>query len=232
MKREAFLFGFFVYSSVPLNILLEVFMEILLGLFGISLVLAPLILALINADRLRSLTRRMQRLEFSILRQQQELEGLTRKITPVATEPTKDEIKSEPKAVKPEPGPQVQPPLAEAVKVPMQSIESSPQFPPPPIAPHKTRSNREWEALIGGKVLNRVGALALILGVGFFLKYAFDNEWISETVRVVMGAIAGASALVGSSRVHKKGFEIFSQGLVGAGVFDSVSLCVRCIQLL
>ena len=42
---------------------------------------------------------------------------------------------------------------------------------PEPAAPSKTRE--EWEAFVGGKLLNRIGALALILGVGFFLKYAF-----------------------------------------------------------
>ncbi|MFS8512997.1 MAG: hypothetical protein LOD87_04680, partial [Planifilum fulgidum] len=48
---------------------------------------------------------------------------------------------------------------------------------PAPL-PHRSRS--EWEQLIGGKWLNRIGAFALILGVGFFLKYAFDNNLIPE----------------------------------------------------
>ena len=34
----------------------------------------------------------------------------------------------------------------------------------------------EWEVLIGGKILNRIGALAIVIGLGFFLKYAFDND--------------------------------------------------------
>ncbi len=94
----------------------------------------------------------------------------------------------------------------------------------PPIAPQvvipvrRSRTNKEWEALIGGKVLNRIGALALIIGIGFFLKYAFDNEWISETVRVLMGGGAGAVLLVGADRAKRKEFEVFSQGLVGAGI--------------
>ncbi len=82
----------------------------------------------------------------------------------------------------------------------------------------KTRTSKEWEALIGGKILNRIGALALIIGVGFFLKYAFDNDWISETMRVLMGAAAGGALLFFAERTHKKDFKIFAQGLVGAGV--------------
>jgi uncharacterized membrane protein len=92
--------------------------------------------------------------------------------------------------------------------------------PPPPIrtpsAP--SRTNAEWEALIGGKLLNRVGALALIIGVGFFLKYAFDRNLISETVRVLIGVVAGAGLLTAGHVFSRKGLAIFAQGLVGAGI--------------
>jgi uncharacterized membrane protein len=81
-----------------------------------------------------------------------------------------------------------------------------------------SRSREEWEAIIGGKLLNRIGAVALILGVGFFLKYAFDNNWISEAVRVLIGAVAGGVCLLGAERSRRRGYQIFSQGLVGAGV--------------
>ncbi|MCS1350204.1 DUF2339 domain-containing protein [Mechercharimyces sp. CAU 1602] len=78
--------------------------------------------------------------------------------------------------------------------------------------------NKDWEWLIGGRWLNRIGALALIFGMAFFLKYAIDQNWISEGVRVVIGAVTGAALLVGGARSHRKGYEIFSQGLVGAGL--------------
>jgi uncharacterized membrane protein len=81
-----------------------------------------------------------------------------------------------------------------------------------------SRTREEWESFVGGKLLNRIGALALIIGLGFFLKYAFDNNWISETVRVLIGAFAGIASLGLAYRTHQKGFQIFSQGLVGAGI--------------
>jgi uncharacterized membrane protein len=86
----------------------------------------------------------------------------------------------------------------------------------PPPTPSRTRE--EWEALIGGKLLNRIGALALIIGAGFFLKYAFDNNWITETMRVAVGFVVGTCLLAGAARAHKKEFEVFAQGLVGAGL--------------
>ena len=82
----------------------------------------------------------------------------------------------------------------------------------------RPRTRVEWETLIGGKLLNRVGALALILGVGFFLKYAFDNNWLNETARVVLGGAAGLLLAAGGHRFHRRGLSIFAQGLTGAGV--------------
>ena len=91
-----------------------------------------------------------------------------------------------------------------------------PQPPPPPRKPSRTQE--EWEALIGGKILNRIGALALIIGVGFFLKYAFDNNWITETMRVVIGVVTGFALLFGGDHFQKKNYKIFSQGLSGSGI--------------
>ena len=93
----------------------------------------------------------------------------------------------------------------------------APLFTPAP-SQRPSRTKEEWEALIGGKLLNRIGALALIIGVGFFLKYAFDKNWITESVRVLIGVLIGGSALLIASRSHRKGLQIFAQGLVGAGV--------------
>ena len=82
----------------------------------------------------------------------------------------------------------------------------------------RPRTREEWETLIGGKLLNRVGALALILGVGFFLKYAFDNDWLNETARVVLGVAAGLLLVAGGHRSHRRRMAVFAQGLTGAGV--------------
>lgn len=83
---------------------------------------------------------------------------------------------------------------------------------------HRPRTREEWETLIGGKLLNRVGALALVLGVGFFLKYAFDHNWLNETARVILGGAAGLLLIAGGHRFHQRGMSIFAQGLTGSGV--------------
>ena len=101
-------------------------------------------------------------------------------------------------------------------------MEPVPASPPKGLYPQgeskPSRTREEWEALIGGKILNRIGALALIIGIGYFLKYAFDNDWINETTRVLMGAAIGFVCLAGAYRSHQKGFKVFAQGIVGAGI--------------
>ncbi|HEX6289576.1 MAG TPA: DUF2339 domain-containing protein [Herpetosiphonaceae bacterium] len=110
-------------------------------------------------------------------------------------------------------GPIPAPPAAARAPIPATNI------PQPPAAPAVvSRTREEWELLVGGKLLNRIGAFALVIGVGFFLKYAFDNNWITETMRVVIGLLVGAGLLVGGERAKNKRLEIFAQGLVGAGL--------------
>jgi uncharacterized membrane protein len=82
----------------------------------------------------------------------------------------------------------------------------------------RARSTGEWEALIGGNWLNRIGALALMLGIAFFLKYAFDNNWIKQGAQVGFGVTIGVALLAFARRTHEQGYAVFAQGLVGAGI--------------
>lgn len=79
-----------------------------------------------------------------------------------------------------------------------------------------TREN--LENAIGGKLLNRVGIVVLLFGVAYFLKYSFDNQWIGEVGRVVIGFLAGISLLVAGDLVMRRDYSYFSQGLTGGGI--------------
>ena len=74
-----------------------------------------------------------------------------------------------------------------------------------------------WEWLLGGNWLARIGILALIIGAGFFLKLAFDNEWIGETGRVILGLVVGV-ALLGAAEfwVHK--YPAWARAVAGGGI--------------
>ena len=86
---------------------------------------------------------------------------------------------------------------------------------PPGTADQKTA--RDWEWLLGGNWLARIGILALIFGVGFFLRLAFDNDWIGETGRVVLGFAAGVLLLVGGEFWSRR-YPAWSQAVTGGGV--------------
>ena len=109
------------------------------------------------------------------------------------------------------------------VPVQAEPVQTEPVHAEPATGPSRIssmfrpRTREEWEILIGGKLLNRVGALALILGVGFFLKYAFDNDWLNETARVLLGGVAGLLLIGSGHRFHRCRLGVFAQGLTGAG---------------
>src|SRR5437016_12870791 len=52
-------------------------------------------------------------------------------------------------------------------------------------------SEGELESKIGGHWLNRIGIVAVLVGVSYFLKYAFDNEWVGPGRWVVIGMVTG-----------------------------------------
>ncbi|OPX84131.1 MAG: hypothetical protein A4E53_03906 [Pelotomaculum sp. PtaB.Bin104] len=74
------------------------------------------------------------------------------------------------------------------------------------------------ESLIGGQLLNRIGIIILLFGVAYFLKYAFDNGWINQTGRIVIGLIAGVSLLTAGDMAMSRKYTYFSQGLTGGGI--------------
>ena len=70
----------------------------------------------------------------------------------------------------------------------------------------------DLESRIGAHWLNRIGIVAVLIGVSFFLKYAFEAEWIGPGGRIVIGLLAGIAVIVWSEwfRVHQYRFFSFS----------------------
>ena len=71
--------------------------------------------------------------------------------------------------------------------------------------------------MIGGNWMARVGIIALIVGVGFFLKLAFDNNWVGDTGRVALG-ILGGLALLGAGEYWQTRYPIYARVLLGGGI--------------
>jgi len=75
---------------------------------------------------------------------------------------------------------------------------------------------REWlklERIIGERWLVWVGALAFAAGFGVFMKYAFEQGWINELARVILGFLGGLLLMVFSEFLYKKQFRALAQGI-------------------
>jgi uncharacterized membrane protein len=97
---------------------------------------------------------------------------------------------------------------------PATAVPSSPR-----TAPTARRAGpRDLEGTIGKLWLNRIGIIAILIGVAYFLKYAFDSQWIGETGRVVIGILAAIAVIVWSERFRKHGQAPFSYSLKAIGI--------------
>ncbi len=119
------------------------------------------------------------------------------------------------------PAPSVEPapaPAPAAAAIPSQ--EAGPvsvgKAPPSEAKPVKMKE-REWELILGGNWLARIGVLALVIGAGFFLKFAFDNNWIGPNGRVILGIVAGL-AMLGGGYYWQKRYPILAQAISGGGI--------------
>lgn len=127
-----------------------------------------------------------------------------------------------PKPVAPPPPPPPPPPVREPAPVrakevvtpyaPMSIVET-----PPEPTPTFWEKYPDLEKFIGENLFNKIGIGVLVIGIGFFLKYAIDKNWINETGRTFIGILCGG-ILLGIAHRMRKSFAAFSSVLVGGGV--------------
>ena len=101
--------------------------------------------------------------------------------------------------------------------------ETSPEA-PFEIPSASKRKQVNYEKFIGENLFGKIGILVFVIGVGFFVKYAIDKDWINETLRTVLGFLTGSALLVVAERLQKK-YRTFSSLLAG-GAFAVFYLTV------
>ncbi len=79
------------------------------------------------------------------------------------------------------------------------------------------RSGKALETRIGSQLFNRIGIIALLIGMAWFLKFAIDNEWIGPLSRVFIGLVSGAGIIAWSERFRSKGYPAFSHSMKALG---------------
>jgi len=76
----------------------------------------------------------------------------------------------------------------------------------------------DLEKKIGQYWLNRIGIIAMLVGVSYFLKFAFENNWIGPGGRIVIGLLAGIGLVLWSERFRAHGYATFSYSLKAVGI--------------
>lgn len=96
------------------------------------------------------------------------------------------------------------------------------QRPPPSPSILERLKNRFGSAsvedfLVGNLLLN-VSIVTFVLGVGFFLKYSIDQNWIPIWGRILIGIMIGLGMLWAGHKSVKNSHKLFSEGLFGGGI--------------
>ena len=81
----------------------------------------------------------------------------------------------------------------------------------------KLKTPRDWEAILGLNWIAIVGAVALVIGIGFFLKIAFENNWINQTGRVLLGVIVGLGLMVIGEYFQRR-YPGWAHAVTGGGI--------------
>ena len=113
------------------------------------------------------------------------------------------------------------PPLLPAAELehkpapPAEAPVAAPSFGYP--APFAAAEGPSLESRIGSHWFNRIGIVALLIGMAWFLKWAMDNHWIGPSGRVLIGLVAGAAFIAWSERFRGRGYVFFSYSLKAVG---------------
>jgi uncharacterized membrane protein len=210
-------------------------MEILAVLVAVLVIGGP-IAAIIAFSRIRSLEEKLPALNFQELisrlyNLEQKLAALEKKWSSGAVIPQPLPV---PEVRPASPPPPVVPPAAPSLQRPTVPIPSPPPVRPrvsqpsaatPPLiagppfhVSHESKSSAlDLESRIAGRWFNRIGIVAILFAVSYFLKLAFDNNWIGPSGRVAIGILFGALMLPWSQWLLGRGYSYFSEGIAGLG---------------
>jgi uncharacterized membrane protein len=178
-------------------------------------------------EKLNALLAELDGLSRSVERQQRQLDRLRQEIRQLQT-PSAVPV-APPLGVPIAVPPPAEPPTAEPSVSPRQSAGfghtdalpeepvAAPFRPIRPPAASSVPGGQSLEQYIGGNLINKVGILILVLGVGIFLNYAFENNLLGPVARISMGYVTGV-ALVGLAYWLKKDYPAYGAVLLSGGV--------------
>ncbi|HKV05294.1 MAG TPA: DUF2339 domain-containing protein [Candidatus Acidoferrales bacterium] len=196
---------------------LELLAILVIGLLLVAPVLA--IMALVRVSALKKVSDEAPRLVSRIYALEQRLDIFERKLRSLSAEQTQPAPAAPQREVTA--GAPAPPPAP--IVAPAPSVVPPRPASPTPAMPFRTKaslsqaSQSDVESMIAGQWMYYVGILALGLAVTFFLKYAFDNNWIGPAGRVAIGLLIGSALFPLSHWILRRGYRYFSEGIAGLG---------------
>lgn len=85
-----------------------------------------------------------------------------------------------------------------------------------PVAAPVRRTSEEWEALIGGNWVNKIGVFVAVIGIALLLNYAYTQMGAAGRIVLSLGA---SFAMLASGVIfeRRETYRVFSYGLIGGG---------------
>ena len=96
-------------------------------------------------------------------------------------------------------------------------VETKPYVTEPSFWEKFKENNPDLEKFIGENLINKIGILILVLGIGYFVSYSIDKGWIPTPARVGIGILAGALVL-GVAHKLRKLYAAFSSVFVAGAI--------------
>ena len=100
------------------------------------------------------------------------------------------------------------------VKETIEPPKERKQTAPPPTF---SQRNPDMEKFIGENLISKIGIAILVLAIGYFVKYAIDQNWIGPVARVAIGILSGGM-LVALAHRFRNTYRGFSSVLAGGGI--------------
>lgn len=203
---------------------------LLLILLAVLLIVGPIlgILAYFGVKRLESgrQSSNAQDLTTRIYELEQRLARLEKGAAPIASPPPTagHPVEAKPTPLPPTPAPRetATHPTSPATSPQQREVSraaSLASFAAPPLhtSLSKDSDSGDLETVIAGRWFMRIGMVALLFAISYFLKLAFDNNWIGPSGRVAIGILLGAAMMPWSSWLLGRGYSYFSEGIVALG---------------
>jgi len=183
----------------------------LLGLGFVVLVIAGSLIALVVWNRTSRLEKRIDLLARQLAEVRRPPEAVrTPSTAPVPEKPATTQL--------PIPASPARAASDAALGAPVLPVSRPPaaQRPTPPVRAGSPPI--DFATNLGPKILVATGALAFMVFLGLFAKYAWDNNWVGPAGRVLIGATMGLGLLTLGIRLMGREYRPLGQGLASAGL--------------